>query len=86
MTRKPSIPPDVQLHISATIRGTDWDAIAAKTGDLCAGCPAQGSTDDPDPEAVPPCYQCPLWAYRLDLTQLRLLRRLELGRSTSDKA
>lgn len=68
------LPPAVQLHVNDMVRRTDWAAIAAQTDHLCDGCPGRDSDDDP-----PPCYACPLWALRLDLAQLRLLRRLELG-------
>lgn len=75
------LPPLIQLHVSDIIRSTDWDAVALQLGDLCAGCPGLQSE-----AAEPPCYNCPLWGIRLDLSQLRLLRRLELGDSSSDKA
>lgn len=75
------LPPAIQLHVSEIIRQTDWDAVALQIGDLCAGCPGLQSED-----AEPPCYECPLWGLRLDLSQLRLLRRLELGEVSSDKA
>lgn len=35
---------------------------------------------DAGPDDSPPCcYSCPLWGLRVDLAQLRLMRRLELG-------
>lgn len=80
MPKSPDLPPAVKLHVSKKIRGINWAEISAQIDPLCNGCPALGSDADP-----PPCYSCPLWSLRLDLAQLRLLRRLELG-STSDNA
>lgn len=68
------LPPAIRLHVSDTIRRTNWDLIADQIGDLCTGCPGL-QADENDL----PCYDCPLWGLRLDLAQLRLLRRLELG-------
>lgn len=78
MSRKhpPDLPPAVQLHVHNVLMRTDWAHIAETAGDVCKGCPADGADIPPDDS---PCYSCPLWSWRLDLAQLRLLRRLEDG-------
>lgn len=72
------LPRDIQRYIDARIAATDWDALAHQIGDLCAGCPWRTKSHDID--APEPCLQCPLWGLRVDLAQLRLLRRLDRGR------
>lgn len=74
------LPPGVALYVNDKIRTGPWADISAQVDPLCNGCPGKSSRADP-----PPCYFCPLWALRLDLAELRLLRALEVG-STSDKA
>lgn len=73
-----TLPPDIARYVKRVIRRTDWDAIAAQSGNLCAGCPWH-SHEPSDPEETPPCADCPLWGYRVSLAELRLLRRLERG-------
>lgn len=73
MSNRPDLPPAVQLHMSDYVR-------SAVLGNPCAGCPAEHAIADAGPDDSPPCcYSCPLWGLRVDLAQLRLLRRLELG-------
>lgn len=73
------LPPAIERHVKRTISRTDWDALAAQSGDLCAGCPWQAEHHDLGPDESPPCALCPLWGYRVALAELRLLRRLERG-------
>ena len=62
------------------VRSADIDGAAAILGNPCAGCPAENAIANAGPDDSPPCcYSCPLWGLRVDLAQLRLLRRLELG-------
>ena len=80
VSKQPDLPPAVQLHISDYVRSADIDGAAAILGNPCAGCPAEHAIADAGPDDSPPCcYSCPLWGLRVDLAQLRLLRRLELG-------
>ena len=80
VSKQPDLPPAVQLHISDYVRSADIDGAAAILGNPCAGCPAENAIRDAGPDDSPPCcYSCPLWGLRVDLAQLRLLRRLELG-------
>lgn len=77
---KGKLPPAVQIYVNDKIKAGPWAELSAQVDPLCNGCPGFQSQEEP-----PPCYSCPLWALRLDLAQLRLLRALELG-SQSDKA
>lgn len=75
-----NLPIGVQIHIRDYVIHTDIDDVAAHLGNPCAGCPAENAIKDAEPDDSPPCcYSCPLWGLRVDLAQLRLLRRLELG-------
>ena len=81
-----NLPIGVQIHIRDYIISTDIDDVAAHLGNPCTGCPEDGAINNPDDDAIPVCYSCPLWGLRVDLAQLRLLRRLELGGISSDNA
>ena len=80
MGNQRDLPPAVQLHIIAYVRSADIDGAATILGNPCTGCPAEHDIANARPDDSPPCcYSCPLWGLRVDLAQLRLLRRLELG-------
>ena len=80
MGNQRDLPPAVQLHIIAYVRSADIDGAANILGNPCTGCPAEHTIANAQPDDSPPCcYSCPLWGLRVDLAQLRLMRRLELG-------
>ena len=58
---------DTEKHIKKQLKKIDLESITKAIGDPCEGCPGR------DKE----CYLCPIWSLRLDLTELRLRRRLE---------
>lgn len=83
MIPKHQLPPDIERHVRRVLRRTDWDAVAQLVGDVCDGCPWRAARHDAAPDDEPPCVACPLWGARVDLAELRLLRRLLLGGSGS---
>lgn len=74
------LPRPIAEHVDDFIRRTNWPKVAADIGDPCEGCPGRGWVDThPDDREHPPCFSCPLWALKLDLTELTLRRHLDLG-------
>lgn len=73
-----ALPPKIEEHVNDFIARTDWPKITVAIGDPCAGCPGRGWVDThPEDRDQPPCFQCPLWSLRVDLTMLRLRQKLE---------
>ena len=72
MICKHQLSPAGERHVRRVLRRSGWD-----------GCPWRAARHDAAPDAEPPCLACPLWGARVDLAELRLLRRLLLGGSGS---
>ena len=77
------LPPVVEIYVTDAIRTLHLDPLGQQLKDICDHCPGRTPTRELDASA--PCYSCPLWSLRLDVTALRLRRRLDDG-ALSDKA
>lgn len=73
-----ALPPQIAEHVEDFISRTNWPQVEQLIGDPCEGCPGRGWVEThPDDRDTPPCFSCPLWSLRVDLTTLKLRQQLE---------
>lgn len=71
-----NMPLECRKHIKKMLKNTKYKALETQAANLCKGCPAYRKNND-DFEYIP-CYDCPFWSLRVDLTELKLLETLDL--------